>query len=346
MFFYYAQSIEDLSESLFKELGFSIFLSSQHTNSERSSVSTYFDIGIEKDNRKFAVEVKSSSSPEYRHLKDIERAISTLVENATAAEITPVLMVYSYIPKSDKDTFKNKYTDLKILDLSNILYLARQTYLFDNIVAMLPFSVEDHDYIPVSPDTFELISASSIAFSKGASSTMPYMDLSKCKPGKKDALRFEKKCTETLKRIFSDDLTLWKEHPLSNSDLYQFDLLCRIKDNNKESFWNIAENFFNSKYIVFEFKNYSEEITQKEIYTTERYLYSKALRNVSIVIARNGYDAHAKWAAKGSLREYGKLIILLKIEDINRMIDLKNEYKDPSTVLLDKLDELLIELEK
>ena len=48
--------------------------------------------------------------------------------------------------------------------------------------------------------------------------------------------------------------------------------------------------------MIFEFKNYSDKITQKEVYTTEKYLYSKALRSVGIVVVANGYDDNAYWA--------------------------------------------------
>ena len=98
--------------------------------------------------------------------------------------------------------------------------------------------------------------------------------------------------------------------------------------------------------MVFEFKNYNDPITQKEIYTTEKYLYSKALRSVGIVISAHGYDENAFWAAKGCLRENGKLIMLLETEDLIEMNKMKVDQEDPSNYLLDKLDELLLELEK
>jgi hypothetical protein len=124
-------------------------------------------------------------------------------------------------------------------------------------------------------------------------------------------------------------------------------LVCRIKDNNNKTFWSIIEKYFNSKYIVFEFKNYKDKITQKEIYTTEKYLYAKALRSVAIVVTANGYDDNALWAAKGCLRENGKLIVLLDKKDLINMIDLVvDENEDPSMYLLDKLDDLLLTLEK
>ena len=106
------------------------------------------------------------------------------------------------------------------------------------------------------------------------------------------------------------------------------------------------EQYFKSKYIIFEFKNYSKKITQLEVYKTERYLYSKALRSVAIIIAPNGYQRNAMWAAKGCLREKGKLILLFTKEDLIQMIRLKKEENDPSEYLLQKLDDLLFDLEK
>ena len=153
-------------------------------------------------------------------------------------------------------------------------------------------------------------------------------------------------CYKLLKNAFSDDLALWREQQKSNKDLYRFDLLCRIKDGNQKTFWSILERYFNSKYVIFEFKNYSEKITQKEIYTTERYLYAKALRSVAIIVSANGYEENAYWAAKGSLRENGKLIMLFDTKDLIAMNKMKIEQEDPANYLLDRLDDLLLNLEK
>ena len=111
-------------------------------------------------------------------------------------------------------------------------------------------------------------------------------------------------------------------------------------------FWNTILQYFNSKYIVFEFKNYSKEITQKEIYTTDRYLYLKALRSVAIIISCNGSSEHANKAIRGTLRENGKLILSLSNKDLIEMINMKINSQFPSDYLYLKLDDLLIDLEK
>ena len=46
-------------------------------------------------------------------------------------------------------------------------------------------------------------------------------------------------------------------------------------------------------------------ITQREIYTTEKYLYEKALRKVAIIISRKGADKHAENGCDGEV--YGKV---------------------------------------
>ena len=88
------------------------------------------------------------------------------------------------------------------------------------------------------------------------------------------------------------------------------------------------------------------EITQKEIYTTEKYLYEKALRKVAIIISRKGSDESAKKAARGSLRELGKLIVCLSDEDVNKLIDMKNNKEEPADYLEALLDDMLMDLEK
>ena len=75
-------------------------------------------------------------------------------------------------------------------------------------------------------------------------------------------------------------------------------------------------------------------------------MYAKALRRVAIIISANGYNSNAYWAAKGCLRENGKLILLLTSDDLIEMLRLKVDNEDPSEYLLYKLDELLMDLEK
>ena len=123
-------------------------------------------------------------------------------------------------------------------------------------------------------------------------------------------------------------------------------MICKIKNNVDDEFFTTIEKYFNSKYILFEYKNYDDLIGQGEIHSTEKYLYKTALRNVAIIITRRGINENGRRTIEGILRETGRLIIVLNDEDIKEMINLYNKNKEVSIILENKLDELLVHIEK
>jgi len=76
---------------------------------------------------------------------------------------------------------------------------------------------------------------------------------------------------EALKYLFERDLFGWHEQHETEDGLHRRDLVCRILPN--AEVWRLMLTDLKSRYVIFEFKNYSEPITQSEIITTERYLY-------------------------------------------------------------------------
>ena len=67
---------------------------------------------------------------------------------------------------------------------------------------------------------------------------------------------------------------------------------------------------------------------------------------MGIIISQSGYNENAIWAAKGCLRENGKLLVLLTTDDLIEMSIIKENQEDPAEYLLQKLDNILMELEK
>lgn len=165
--------------------------------------------------------------------------------------------------------------------------------------------------------------------------------------GRQHFQEYEAVCTEILKYVLGEYLTLWAPQKESNDGLYRFDLCCKIKNGANQDFFDTIKHYFNTKYIVFEFKNYNGKITQKEIYTTEKYLYEKALRKVAIIISRMGADKNALAAASGCLRENGKLILCLSDNDLMELLDMKSKKEQSTAEFLEAmLDDLLIHLGK
>lgn len=292
---------------------------------------TEVDIIAEKEGIKYCVEIK------YSYVT--ETAISQICSIAEAINMIPVLVTAHRVDKEKMNKYKPEHSDLIVVDIQNLLYAVKDfPEMRNKLVSILSYSVEN-----IEPKK-GFISIDVLQHNNHTESLIKEMEA--CIAGNSYFREYEELCEGLLRNIFSDDLALWKTQEKSNNDLYRFDLLCRIKDGNQKSFWAILERYFNSKYVIFEFKNYSAEITQKEIYTTEKYLYSKALRSVAIIISANGYDSNAYWASKGCLRENGKLILLLNSDDLIQMNRVKLDNEDPSEYLLNKLDELLLELEK
>lgn len=318
--------LEKYVAKIFEEAGYSVELEKKLENR-----STRIDIIAEKEAKKYCIEVKFS--------RIIDKAVEQICIIAEEYNMLPVLVSAYVIEEKKKILYQKKYPKMIIIDVTNLLFAVKyNTELYNELVSILPYSVDD-----IEPQE-GFIKLDCIQHDDYTNSLIKEMEL--CQAGRPKFTKYEKLCYKLLKNAFSDDLALWREQQKSNKDLYRFDLLCRIKDGNQKTFWSILERYFNSKYVIFEFKNYSEKITQKEIYTTERYLYAKALRSVAIIVSANGYEENAYWAAKGSLRENGKLIMLFDTKDLIEMNKMKIEQEDPANYLLDRLDDLLLNLEK
>ena len=125
--------------------------------------------------------------------------------------------------------------------------------------------------------------------------------------------------------------------------MFRRDLLCGIKGSSE--FWKILIQHYNSRFVVFEFKNYEQELDQNLVYITGKYLYNAALRNVAIIISRKGFSGSAHKLATGMLTgKEEKLIIDLNDKDIIIMLRMKADEQDPSDYLLNKLEDFLMSM--
>jgi hypothetical protein len=279
----------------------------------------------------------------YNNNLGLRSKLLTVCKNRFEKELgehtTNVLVVGNIVGDGIKTLIKERY-NVVICDIENILWLLEDfPKLKSDFIALLSFSVSA--IVPRKPEldifNWDVKSIEKVDLQE---------QLRRITPGKEDATKYEELCVDIVKFLFSEHIQFYKEQRRSNAGLYRFDYCGKIKHGNISEFFDTIQSFFNTKYIIFEFKNYKEEITQKEIYTTEKYLYEKALRKVAIVISRKGSDESAKKATRGSLRELGKLIICLSDEDVNKLIDKKNNNEDPADYLEALLDDMLMDLEK
>lgn len=295
------------------------------------------DLVVEKNNKIYVVEVKRSELDTGKII-----GISNILEEYTkGTNYIPVLVLFSRRSPYIKERVL-ALSNINVIDISNLLYLVSKNEKMKNkLINLLSYSTENIIEKKLDFDIDLKQYQESKDYDYG------YLEkLEDIIPGPQNFKQYEEFCVSVLKYLFNDTLSLWEEQEKSNDDLFRFDLICKIKSNIRSEFFNTLENYFSSRYIIFEFKNYTEEITQKEIFTTEKYLYKTALRTVAIILTRKGVDKNGMKAIKGILRENGKLIIVLDDDDIKQMIYSKEHNEDYFEILVNKLDKMLISLEK
>lgn len=294
---------------------------------------TIWDYTLCQGDRTFYFEVKYALTS--RTKASIER-LSTLNEPDV-----PILVIANEVSSDLKKSFLEQY-GVHVWDVANLLWMFDEfPEIKMEFIAFLEYST---DHIESQAPDIEILQNPP----KEKSSDLDLKErLLKITPGKHQFREYELICTEILKYVLGDYLTFWDSQETSNDGLYRFDLCCKIKTDANQDFFDTIKHYFNTKYIVFEFKNYNEPITQREIYTTEKYLYEKALRKVAVILSRFGADDHALKAAKGALRENGKLILCLSDNSLLEMIDIKKRGdQEPADFLGAILDDILVHLEK
>ncbi len=156
------------------------------------------------------------------------------------------------------------------------------------------------------------------------------------------ALRFEELCTSALIYLFSENFGNWQKQNRVEGGFHRLDLIARLEPQHK--FWSWIERDFGTRFVVFEFKNYGEALSQDQIYTTEKYLFTTGLRSVAVIVGRSGFNESAQHAVKGALRESGKLMICLSMQKLLDMLRAKDRGDDPTNYLIEIVDNLLMGL--
>jgi hypothetical protein len=162
------------------------------------------------------------------------------------------------------------------------------------------------------------------------------------KPGRAQWARYESHCAAILQHLFPNDLRGWHRQTRTDDGLNRFDFVCRIQETTE--FWRFLVGHLQSRYVLFEFKNYADKIKQGQILTTEKYLLARALRRVGIIFTREGADEGAHAMMQGAIREHGKLMLVLSDKDVCEMLRRKDRGDDPSDYLFDRADEFLMSL--
>jgi hypothetical protein len=162
------------------------------------------------------------------------------------------------------------------------------------------------------------------------------------KRGKATWVAYETLCDQILRYLFPHDLHGWHKQRRTDDGLNRFDYVCRIKQTT--DFWRFLVEHLDSRYVLFEFKNYTGRVKQAQILTTEKYLLEKGLRRVAIVVTRAGAHKDAIAMTQGAMRENGKLMLIVDDQQMSKMLLMKERGEDPTDLLFDLADDFLLSL--
>ena len=153
---------------------------------------------------------------------------------------------------------------------------------------------------------------------------------------------YENICMSVFKHLFDPYLYGFERQTETSDGANRYDFICRILPGN--GFWDGLRQDFRTKAVLFECKNYEHEIGPDQVYSTERYLFTGALRTVCLLVSRLGPNAGAIRAAQGAMRESGKLLILPSNQDLIDMLGLKTQEGGPESFLDKKIWDFVISL--
>lgn len=255
-----------------------------------------------------------------------------------------VLIIPNVLSIEDKYLLGQKYPDVIFIGGNDLILSCNDDEILSELKSVIDFNIASSYLGESLSDIFKVNDVGS-DMHKPENEPIDFIKkLQSIKPGKEDCYIYESLCKEIIKFLFKENIINEKTQHCSEDGLSRYDFVARISP--KVAFWDFIVNEIGSRYVIFEFKNYQEEIKQHQVLTTEKYLLGLALRKVAFILCRNGVSNSAKSMIHGALRESGKVIFTIDDKDLIKMLELKASSLEPSDYLFEKADDLFMALSR
>ena len=303
-----------------------------------------FDFTAALGNEIWAIEVKFYRTARAQ-VSLLESAASRLASRAIVAGAWKGMLVVScQLAPALREAFEEKFSVTFVDRVDLINWAARAPALLDELNSLLesdPAATPDASTRSTEPtQTSKRLPVQSPQ--EDTKGTEFCRELRTLKRGKTTWSAYEDLCDRILRDLFPNDLHGWHRQKRTDDGLNRFDYVCRIRPTT--DFWQFLLHHLDSRYVLFEFKNYTGKIKQGQILTTEKYLLERGLRRVAIIISRAGAEADAIKMTQGAMREQGKLMLIVDDEQICEMLHMKERGEDPTDRLFELTDDFLLAL--
>ena len=323
------------------------FLGADNIKIERTAYTfREFDICCEFGNKRIFAECKSYRDRTVSFF-DIEPFISKVASGKGKPEGEYIIILLAEMPEPEKEHAFEKY-GIHVWDISNLMFFCEKSKELISELYKLLYFPPSEIIVKAPYKNIEFLRPQKNA--EKETETQPQgksleRRLISCPIGKNEyGKTYESICWDILNYLFAEEFSSKEAQFETKDKIFRMDAICSIKGN--RVFWQWLIQHYNSRFVVFEFKNYKESLEQNLIYVTEKYLFNAALRNVAIIISRKGFSKNARLAAEGCLKESGKLILDITDADLIEMLRKKDDGENPSDYLLAKLEKYLMSISK
>lgn len=156
-------------------------------------------------------------------------------------------------------------------------------------------------------------------------------------PGKPGWRDFEKIGVDILSHVFSPALGPPEIQNRSDDGLDIIDAIYPIRSRDQPWAWIRSE--YGTRFVVAEFKNYSELVGQKQVESLVQYLWKPAKRNFGVLVCRSGPSESALIARRRAWLEMEKCVVFLQDDDLKEMIGLSGSDSDPFEIIDAQLED-------
>lgn len=303
-----------------------------------------FDMLAERRRRHRLIEVRWSILP-VMPLGRLRDLAGSLVARQTGASANgePTLVVSSKVNTDHKDWIEATF-GVDVWGRDQLLEMAGRVGLtegFEQLFARARPSAPG-SFASSSEQARESASDAADAALKKDNAQRYLERLDTLSPGKANAYAYQDLCLEIINYLFGDCLKDVRPQQRTEQDLDIMDAVYRVRPGHR--FWDTLTRDFRARIIVFEFKNYADPVPAPQVYSTERYVNTRALRSICFMLSRQGGHENAILAAIGALRESGKLMIFLSDDDLAQMIKFRRAQlaADPAEAIYEENDPTLL----
>jgi hypothetical protein len=186
-------------------------------------------------------------------------------------------------------------------------------------------SAQDTVKIPLKIESFDVHENSLI------------LELKNLPPGKDHWKKYEDTCIKILNYLFLNPLAPPKIQSRTEDGLDIRDAIYPIRPGNQ--YWDTLRIECRSRFMVAEFKNYTDSPSQKEVKSLQQYLYPKAMRSFGILCARKQANESALKQRRRAWVENEKLMIILSDQELIEMMKLKSSGEEPFELIDTQLED-------